>query len=458
MMTPVLALLQVTAQTAAPPQPLIVFLIATVLKMLILFTIYLVGVALLTLAERKISAWMQDRHGPNRVGGKTGLLQPAADGLKNIMKEETYPDAAYTPIFILAPVMAFIPALMTWAVIPWGAPLDLSLIGEWRVVQVVAGWFGVPATFAANWGIIDMSVAPLPVGFLYVLAIGSIGVYGIVLAGWSSNNKYSLLGGLRSSAQMVSYEIAMGMATIPVLLLAGNVSLSQIVERQAGLGPLSWNVAACTIAWLVFLIAAFAETNRLPFDMPEAESELIAGYHTEYSAMKFSMFFIAEYANMVTASALMSTLFFGGWDIPFTAWDNVAPHTALKTLLTTGVFFGKTLFWVFFYMWIRWTVPRFRYDQLMALGWKILLPVMLAYIMVMATAILMLQKAGFAPTSMVFSAALLGINVVLTLILVFGLDRGRIISPAYSRLDKRNLTKLRAVANVKRATEAEVLP
>jgi NADH-quinone oxidoreductase subunit H len=453
MMTPpVLALLQ----AAAPPQPLVVFLIATVIKMLILFTIYMVGVALLTLAERKISAWMQDRHGPNRVGGKTGLLQPAADGLKNIMKEETYPGEAYKPIFILAPVMAFIPALMTWAVIPWGAPLDLSLIGAWRPVQWLIQLLGLPP--ATEWGVIDMSVAPLPVGFLYVLAIGSIGVYGIVLAGWSSNNKYSLLGGLRSSAQMISYEIAMGMATIPVLLLAGNVSLSQIVERQAGLGPLSWNVATCTIAWLVFLIAAFAETNRLPFDLPEAESELIAGYHSEYSAMKFSMFFIAEYANMVTASALMSTLFFGGWDIPFTMWDNVAPHTALKTLLTTLMFFGKTLFWVFFYMWIRWTVPRFRYDQLMALGWKILLPVMLAYIIVMATTILMLQKAGYAPSSMVFSGVLLGINVVLTLMLVFGLDRGRIISPASSRLDKRNLTKLRAVANVDRAAEAEVLP
>jgi NADH-quinone oxidoreductase subunit H len=331
---PVLGLLQ-----EAPPQSMGIFVGATVVKMLILFTIYMVGVALLTLAERKVSAWMQDRLGPNRVG--KGWLQPAADGLKNIMKEETYPDAAYTPIFVLAPAMAFIPALITWAVIPWGAPWD------------------------SPWGRIDMAVAPLPIGFLYILAIASIGVYGIVLAGWSSNNKYSLLGGLRSSAQMLSYEISMGMATIPVLLLAGNVSLNAIVEQQAGVGPLSWNAATATIAWLIFLVAAFAETNRLPFDLPEAESELIAGYHSEYSAMKFSMFFIAEYANMVTTSALMATLFFGGWDIPFTAWDNAAPHTALKTLLTTVLFFGKTLFFVFFYMWIRWTLPRFRYDQLM---------------------------------------------------------------------------------------------
>jgi len=365
---PVFALLQ-----AAPPQSMVVFLIATVVKMLIVFTIYMVGVALLTLAERKVSAWMQDRLGPNRVG--KGWLQPAADGLKNIMKEESYPDAAYTPIFVLAPAMAFIPALITWAVIPWGAPWD------------------------SPWGRIELALAPLPIGFLYILAISSIGIYGIVLAGWSSNNKYSLLGGLRSSAQMVSYEIAMGMATIPVLLLAGNVSLNAIVERQAAVGPLSWNVASTTIAWLIFLIAAFAETNRLPFDLPEAESELIAGYHSEYSAMKFSMFFIAEYANMVTASALMATLFFGGWDIPFTAWDNAAPHTGLKTLLTTLLFFGKTLFFVFFYMWIRWTVPRFRYDQLMALGWKILLPISLAYIVIIAGAVVGLQIAGYAPLS-----------------------------------------------------------
>jgi NADH-quinone oxidoreductase subunit H len=411
----VVALLQATV-----PQPsLLVFLLATVVKMLIIFTIYMVGVALLTLAERKISAWMQDRYGPNRVG--KGWLQPAADGLKNIMKEETYPDAAYTPIFVLAPAMAFITALITWAVIPWGAPWD------------------------SPWGRIDMAVASLPIGFLYILAIASVGVYGIVLAGWSSNNKYSLLGGLRSSAQMLSYEISMGMATIPVLLLAGNVSLNTIVEQQSGVGPMSWNVATATIAWLIFLIAAFAETNRLPFDLPEAESELIAGYHSEYSAMKFSMFFIAEYANMVTASALMATLFFGGWDIPFTAWDNAAPHTAIKTVLTTVLFFGKTLSFVFFYMWIRWTLPRFRYDQLMSLGWKVMLPTALAYIVIMASAIIGLQLAGLSPKSWQFSGALFGMNVVLVAVLLFLLDRGRIISPAYSRLDARHLARLREI-------------
>src|SRR5262249_32232078 len=327
------------------------------------------GVALLTLAERKISAWMQDRYGPNRVG--KGWLQPAADGLKNIMKEETYPRDAYTPLFILAPALSFVPALLTFAVIPFGAPWD------------------------SPWGRLDMAIAPMPIGFLYILAIASLGVYGIVLAGWSSNNKYALLGGLRSSAQMVSYEIAMGMATIPVLLLSGNVSLSAIVEQQTtGAWPLGWNVFLCTMAFFIFLVSAFAETNRLPFDLPEAESELIAGYHSEYSAMKFSMFFIAEYANMVTASALLATLFFGGWDIPFTTWDNVAPHTGLKTILTALFFFAKILFFVFLYMWIRWTLPRFRYDQLMSLGWKFLLPLALIYIVAMASTIVALNYKG----------------------------------------------------------------
>ena len=343
-MTTMHALLQAATPSSEPHT--LPFFAFTALKLIVVFTVYMVGVALLTLAERKISAWIQDRHGPNRVGFH-GLMQPIADGVKNFVKEETYPAAANIPLFVLAPALAFIPALVTWAVIPFAAP-----------------WEG-------RWGRIDMVLAPLPIGFLFILAISSLGVYGIVLAGWSSNNKYSLLGGLRSSAQMISYEIAMGMSTIPVLLLAGNVSMSKIVNQQAFE---TWNVLNLTIAFFIFLVAAFAETNRLPFDLPEAESELIAGYHSEYSAMKFSLFFIAEYANMVTASALMATLFFGGWDIPFTLWDNVAPHTGLKTFLTLGCFATKVLFFVFLYMWIRWTLPRFRYDQLMSLGWKILLP------------------------------------------------------------------------------------
>jgi NADH-quinone oxidoreductase subunit H len=402
--------------TPEPPLPFWVFLISTVVKMVVVFTVYMVGVALLTLAERKISAWIQGRLGPNRVGGKLGLLQPAADGVKNIMKEETLPTHVNKPIFMLAPMLAFIPALVAWAVIPFGAPWD------------------------SKWGRIPMVVADLPVGFLFTLAISSLGVYGIVLAGWSSNNKYALLGGLRSSAQMISYEIAMGMSLIPVLLLAGNVTLNEIVDQQANMHI--WNVLTLTISFFIFVVAAFAETNRLPFDLPEAESELIAGYHTEYSAMKFSMFPISEYANMATSSALMATLFFGGWDIPFTRVDNTTGVSFFMTLLSIGLFGLKTLFFIFVFIWIRWTLPRFRYDQLMSLGWKVLLPLALVYIVLIATVMLGLSAAGIGPG--IYQAAILGsINVVLIIVLFGMFDRGRIISPAYGRIHPREIERMR---------------
>ncbi len=414
------------ANPQLPPISTGAFVIFTLIKMLAVFTVYMIGVALLTLAERKISAWIQDRHGPNRVG-PGGLLQPAADGLKNFMKEETYPEAAYKPIFILAPILAFIPALTTFAVIPFGAPLP------------------------TRWGRVDMVVADLPVGFLFILAISSLGVYGIVLAGWASNNKYSLLGGLRSSAQMISYEISLGMSTIPVLLLAGNVTLGSIITQQAYGG---WNVVNLTIAFFIFLVAAFAETNRLPFDLPEAEAELIAGYHTEYSAMKFSLFFIAEYANMVTASALMVTLFFGGWDVPFTGRDNIGPYSGWLTLLSVGIFLVKLLFFLFLFMWIRWTLPRFRYDQLMSLGWRFMLPLALAYIVVIATLILILEIAGIHRGAM-YSSILGVVNLILVVIVFAILDRGRIISPAYGRMQGTRLRRLQGAARrAQLATEA----
>jgi NADH-quinone oxidoreductase subunit H len=406
------------ANPQLPPAGGGVFVIATLVKMIVIFTVYMVGVALLTLAERKISAWIQDRHGPNRVGPH-GLLQPAADGLKNFMKEETYPEAAYKPLFILAPILSFIPALTTWVVIPFASPLP------------------------TRWGRIDMVVADLPVGFLFILAVSSLGVYGIVLAGWASNNKYALLGGLRSSAQMISYEISLGMSTIPVLLLAGNVTLNSIITQQAWGG---WNVVNLTLAFFIFLVAAFAETNRLPFDLPEAESELIAGYHTEYSAMKFSLFFIAEYANMVTASALMVTLFFGGWDVPFTGKDNVGPFSGWFTLLSLGIFLGKLLFFLFFFMWIRWTLPRFRYDQLMSLGWKIMLPLALAYIIIIAAVILILESAGIERGAM-YSSIMGVVNIVIIMVVFTILDHGRIISPAYGRLEAVRLARLRALSS-----------
>ena len=397
----------------------------TVLKMLIIFTIYMVGVAMLTLAERKISAWIQDRHGPNRVG--KGWLQPAADGLKNFMKEETMPAGVNRPLFVLAPMLSFLPALTAWCVIPFGAPI------------------------ATRWGRVDLVVADLPVGFLFILAITSLGVYGIVLAGWSSNNKYALLGGLRSSAQMVSYEISMGMSTIPVLLLAGNVTLNSIINQQAWGG---WNVVNLTVAFFIFMVAAFAETNRLPFDLPEAESELIAGYHTEYSAMKFSLFFIAEYASMVTASALMATLFFGGWDVPFTAHDNIGPYSGWLSLLSIVIFLAKILFFLFFFMWVRWTLPRFRYDQLMSLGWKVLLPLALVYIVLIAAVILGLSAAGIEDARL--KAAIFGsINVALIIILFAIFDRGRVISPAYGRMPAQEIEKLRRIDR-RRRVAAEV--
>ena len=405
-----------------PPVSGMAFFLFTALKMIIIFTVYMVGVALLTLAERKISAWIQDRHGPNRVG--KGWLQPAADGLKNFMKEETMPAGVNKPLFVLAPILSFIPALTAWCVIPFGAPMP------------------------TRWGRIDMVVADLPVGFLFILAITSLSVYGIVLAGWSSNNKYSLLGGLRSSAQMVSYEISMGMSTIPVILLAGNVSLNSIINQQAWGG---WNVINLTVAFFIFMVAAFAETNRLPFDLPEAESELIAGYHTEYSAMKFSLFFIAEYAGMVTASALMATLFFGGWDVPFTAHDNIGPYSKWLSLLSIGIFLAKILFFLFLFMWVRWTLPRFRYDQLMSLGWKFMLPLALVYIVLIAAVMLGLSASGI-PEGAWHTAIYGSVNIVVVIVLFAILDRGRIISPAYGRMHPKEVARLREVT--RRATIA----
>jgi NADH-quinone oxidoreductase subunit H len=383
------------------------FLVSSIIKLLVVFTILMVGIALITLLERRLCAFMQDRLGPNRVG-PFGLLQPAADGLKNIVKEETYPANADLWTFLLAPALSFTPALLTFAVIPFGAPLH------------------------TKWGDVPLVVADLPVGFLYILAIGSLGVYGIVLAGWSSNNKYALLGGLRASAQMISYEIAMGMSTVAVLLVAGNVSLSEVVARQQG-SLLLWNIFPLSLAFFIFFVAALAETNRVPFDLPEAEPELIAGYHAEYSSMKFSMFIIAEYSNMVTASALMATLFFGGWDIPFTHWDDTGDPTLLKTLATAAAFFVKVFCFVFVYIWIRWTLPRFRYDQLMALGWKVMLPLALVYLTVIATAIWFLHdQLGWAYDTRL-SLALFAVNVVLAVALVFVVDRGRIVSGSVER-------------------------
>ena len=414
-MIPIHALLQIQ-DPQAPISGYTTFIVFSLIKLIVVFTVYMVSAALLTLAERKISAWIQGRRGPNRVGGRGGWLQPAADGIKNFMKEETEPGNASQPLFSMAPALSFIPAMTVWAVIPFGSPLP------------------------TRWGRVDLVVADLPIGFLFILAIASLGVYGVVLAGWASNNKYSFLGGLRSSAQMVSYEVALGLSTIPVILLAGNVTMSAIIRQQS---HSMWNVFNLSVAFLIFFVAALAETNRVPFDLPEAESELVAGYHTEYSAMKFSLFFISEYSNIVTSSALMAVLFLGGWDIPFTGWDNAAPFTVLKTLLTLGCFLTKTGFFIFTFIWIRWTVPRFRYDQLMSLGWRVMLPAALGYVVVIASALLGLQAIGINPGPM-HSFVLLLLNICILLVFFVMVDEGRVISPAYGRAQQARITKLRA--------------
>mgnify|MGYP003321863186 FL=1 len=319
-----------------------------VVKVLVVFAATMLGVLVMIYAERRVSAFMQDRVGPNRVGPK-GVLQPIADGIKFLMKEDLVPERVDKPIFILAPAILLIPALMTFAVIPFGSSINL---------------FGRE---------IALQVADVNVGILYVLALTSISVYGIVLAGWSSNNKYSLLGGLRSSAQLISYELAMGLAVVSIILLAGSLRLNDIITDQQG-SFFSWNIFRQPLAFLIFLIAVYAETNRLPFDLSEAEQELVGGYHTEYSSMKFAMFFMAEYANMITAAALTVTLFFGGWDVPLLDEGSLG---LFGTLLSVLSFILKVAFFLFLFIWVRWTFPRFRYDQLMRLGWKVMLPLAL---------------------------------------------------------------------------------
>ena len=392
-------------------------LITMSLKVTVIFGLVVLVVAYSTLAERRVSAWIQDRRGPNRVG-PFGLLQPVADGIKNLLKEETLPATASKAFFVLAPMFVLVPSLVTFAVIPIAAPLP------------------TPA------GIVDMIIADVPIGILYVLAFSSLAVYGVVLGGWASNNKYAFLGGLRASAQMVSYEVALGLSLITVLMMSGNVTLTEVVWQQQQLGM--WFAFPLSLAFILFVISAFAETNRLPFDMPEAESELVTGYHTEYSAMKFSAFMISEFAHMVTASALMATLFLGGWDLPGT-WDDAFWHEGQlirgftqdgvivlanpawwKTVLTFGGFAIKTSFFMLLYMWIRWTLPRFRYDQVMALGWKVMLPTALAYAMLIGGTILVLDEVGIR-WGFSYGLALTAVSGAATAGFIFFLDRGRTI-------------------------------
>ena len=395
------------------------YLLVAIIKLLVIFTITMVSVAYMTLLERKVSAWMQNRLGPNRIG-PGGLLQPIADGIKNLIKEETFPRTANGALFFVAPCMAFIPALIISSVIPWAAPLPLNFDVTLPVIGQIT-----------HSGTTPIAITDLPIGFLYVLAITSLGVYGIALAGWSSNSKYSLIGGLRAAAQMVSYEVAMGLSVVPVLLLAGNVSFSALVESQHRM----WYVVPLLLGFILFIVSGFADTNRAPFDLPEAESELVAGYHTEYSAFKFSMFFIAEYANVLTSCAMTASLFLGGWDIPFTSWDE-APGIA-QTLATGIVMAIKTSFLVFVVMWVRWTLPRFRYDQLMALGWKFMLPVALGYIVVVTGTLYALEHVlGLGSTRSVL-LGLGGVSAALVFLLVVVVDRGILLKGSGPRRAER---------------------
>ena len=321
---------------------------------LVAFTVVMTMVAYTVLAERRILGFIQGRLGPNRVG-PGGFLQPLADLLKFIFKEDIVPDKSTRFVYFLAPVIATTAALMTIVVYPFGPDIQLPFLGTVRLV-----------------------VARFDVALLYVLGVTSVGVYGIALAGWSSNNKYSLMGGLRSSAQMISYELALGLGLIGVILQSGTLDLYSIVEQQAGyLGISGWNVIwVQPLGFVIYLIAAIAETNRVPFDLPEAETELVAGFHTEYSAMKFALFFLAEYVNMFTVSMLATTLFLGGWNGPFV---HVVPW------LGVFYFLGKVILFLFFYIWLRGTLPRFRFDQLMGFGWKFLMPLAIINIVLTAT-------------------------------------------------------------------------
>jgi NADH-quinone oxidoreductase subunit H len=327
------------------------------------FTVVLLIVAYTVLAERRILGFIQGRLGPNRVG-YGGALQPFADLLKFILKEDIGPDKSTRFVYFLAPVIATMAALMTIIVYPFGPEIR------------------IPFTDIT----IPLVIARLDIGLLYVLGITSIGVYGLMLAGWSSNNKYSLMGGLRSSAQMISYELALGLSLIGAIMLAGTLDLSRIVELQSGWHGTRWLILFQPLGFIIYLIAAIAETNRVPFDLPEAETELVAGFHTEYSAMKFALFFLAEYINMFTVSMLATTLFLGGWNVPF-AEDIFGRGSFMFGLVSALGFLVKIIFFLFVYIWLRGTLPRFRFDQLMNFGWKILLPLALLNIFLTATLI-----------------------------------------------------------------------
>lgn len=327
-------------------------ILIAILKAIIFILLFLTFSAVLTYVERRISAFIQDRLGPNRVG-PFGLFQPIADVVKIIFKEEIIPANADRTLHTLAPIISLFVAYSVFAVLPIGE----KLVIDGKEIKLV--------------------LADVNVGFLYILALSSLGVYGVTLSGWSSNNKYSLLGALRASAQMISYELSLGLSLVGVVLVSGSIQIDEIIRSQVNV----WNIFYQPVGFIIFLVSVFAETNRLPFDLPEAEPELVAGYHTEYSGMKFGAFYLAEYTNIITASLLVTAFFLGGWYFPFVdIYSGLNPN--LSAILQVIVFFGKASLIIFLFMLVRWTLPRFRYDQLMRLGWQVLLPLALLNVLV----------------------------------------------------------------------------
>jgi NADH-quinone oxidoreductase subunit H len=353
------------------------------------FGLVMMVVAYTVLAERKLLGWMQGRLGPNRVG-PWGLFQPFADLLKFIFKEDVTPDKSTKFVYFLAPLVALTCALMPMVLYPFGPriadPLGwlVPYVADWQYVGEATAWI---AEQARN---MPLTIGQIDVGVLFVLGITSVGVYGIALAGWSSNSKYSLMGGLRSSAQMISYELAMGASVIGVVMLAGTLDLNGIIYAQQQ-SPFRWFIIPQFIGFFVFLISAFAETNRTPFDLPEAETELVAGFHTEYSALKFALFFMAEYVNMFTVSVMCVVLFLGGWSVP--GLSHIFEVGSIPYALVSHLaFIGKICAFLFLYIWVRGTLPRFRFDQLMNFGWKFLLPVALANVIVTIVVVFFLNR------------------------------------------------------------------
>ncbi|NQD70267.1 NADH-quinone oxidoreductase subunit NuoH [Sphingobacterium shayense] len=327
------------------------FILEKLILVVIVFTISLVIAMYSTLAERKIAGFMQDRYGPDRAGFG-GILQPLCDGGKFFFKEEIIPAGAHKTLFIIGPMLAIITACISSAVIPWGGSLT---IGNREV---------------------SLQVADINVGILYIFGVVALGVYGIMIGGWASNNKFSLMGAIRAASQSISYEIAMGLSIIALLMVSGTLSMSEIVAQQSGF--VNWNIWVQPLGFLIFITCAFAECNRVPFDLPECETELVGGYHTEYSSMKLGLYMFSEYINMFVSSALMAALYFGGYNFPFMHELGLSDNWI--TIIGVLVFFFKIFGFIFFFMWIRWTLPRFRYDQLMNLGWKILIPLAIANI------------------------------------------------------------------------------